>query len=92
MSCHDFVKSHRSFIISPVFSLSTVKRALETTDSIPAQFKGAAYEVFSGNLKALMGKDFASIPDMNLQIGFSNGELQDSVFNPDIMKRLNLHI
>jgi len=29
---------------------------------------------------------------MNLQFGFSNGELQDSVFNPDIMRRLNLHI
>lgn len=68
-------------------ALDVYKKALETTDSIPAQFKGAAYDVFSGNLKALMGKDFASIPDMNLEIGFSNGELQDSVFNPDIMRR-----
>lgn len=51
-------------------ALDVYKKALETTDSIPAQFKGAAFEVFSGNLKTLMGKDFASIPDMNLQIGF----------------------
>lgn len=73
-------------------ALDVYKKALETTDSVPSQFKGAAYEVFSGNLKTLMGKDFASIPDMNLQIGFSNGELQDSVFNSDIMRRLNLHV
>ncbi len=39
-----------------------------------------------------MEKEFATILDMNLRIGFSNGELQDSVFNTDIMKRLNSHI
>ena len=65
---------------------------METTNSIQTQFKGAAFEFFSGNLQALMAKDFASIPDMNLQIGFSNGELQDNVFNPNIIKGINLHI
>ena len=73
-------------------ALDVYKKALETTDRIPAQFKGAAFEVFAGNLHTLMGKDFASIPDMILQIGFSNGELQDNVFNSDIMRRLNTHI
>lgn len=73
-------------------ALDVYKKALETTDSIPSQFKKVAFEVFSSNLNALMEKEFATIPDMNLQIGFSNGELQDSIFNTDIVKRLNSHI
>ncbi len=73
-------------------ALDVYKAALKTTDTVPAQFKGVAYEVFSGNLQALMGKNFASIPDLVLKIGFSNGELQDSVFNSDIAKGLNLYV
>ena len=48
--------------------------------------------MFSGNLQTLMEKDFVSIPDMNLQIGFTNGELQDDLYNPDIMRSFNWHI
>lgn len=73
-------------------ALAVYEKALETTNRVPSQFKGTALEVFSGNLQVLMGKEFASIPDMNLQIGFSNGELQDSVFNPKIMGRLDLQV
>lgn len=73
-------------------ALDVYKKALETTDNILSQFKKVAFEVFSSNLNALMEKEFATIPDMNLQIGFSNGELQDSIFNTDIVKRLNSHI
>lgn len=86
-TCGNMNDPHLDGPVKGSTALDVYKKALETTDSIPAQFKGAAYDVFSGNLKALMGKDFASIPDMNLEIGFSNGELQDSVFNPDIMRR-----
>jgi len=73
-------------------ALDVYKAALKATDIVPAQFKGVAYEVFSGNLQALMGKSFANISDLVLQIGFSNGELQDSVFNPAVMKGLDISI
>ena len=73
-------------------ALDVYKEALKTTNNIPAQYKGAAFEVFSGNLQTLMSKDFANIPDMILQIGFSNGKLQDNVFNPALIKGLNLYV
>lgn len=73
-------------------ALDVYKAALETADSVPARFKGAALAVFSGNLQTLMSKDFANIPDLNLQIGFSNGKLQDNIFNPTIIKNLNLYV
>ena len=73
-------------------ALDVYKQALKTTNSVPAQFKGVAYDVFSGNLQSLMGKNFSNIPDLILKIGFSNGELQDNVFNPNIIKGVNLHI
>lgn len=73
-------------------ALNVYEKALGTTDRVPSQFKMAAFELFSGNLQILMEKEFANIPDMNLQIGFSNGELQDSVFNPKIMRRLDLQV
>lgn len=73
-------------------ALDVYKEALKTTDSVPAQFKGVVLEMFSDNLKTLMSKNFANIPDLVLQIGFSNGELQDSVFNSAITKGLNLYV
>jgi len=73
-------------------ALDVYKAALKTTDIVPAQFKGVALEVFSGNLQTLMGKGFANIPDLVLQIGFSNGELRDSIFNPTITKGLDISI
>ena len=72
-------------------ALDVYKEALKSTDSVPAQFKGVVLEMFSDNLKTLMNKNFANIPDLVLQIGFSNGELQDSVFNSSIVKGLNLY-
>jgi len=73
-------------------ALDVYKEALKTTDSVPAQFKGVVYEMFSDSLQSLMGKSFSDIPDLILQIGFSNGELQDSVFNPNVTKRLDTSI
>lgn len=73
-------------------ALDVYEKALETTNNIPTQFKGAALEIFSGNLQTLMSKDFANIPDMVLQIGFSNGELEDNVFNPALIKSVNLYV
>lgn len=73
-------------------ALDVYEKALETTNNIPTQFKDAALEVFSGNLQTLMSKDFANIPDMVLQIGFSNGELEDNVFNPALIKSVNLYV
>lgn len=73
-------------------ALEVYKAALKTSDSVPARFKWAALEVFSDGLGALMGKDFAAIPDLVLKIGFSNGKLVDSVFNPDVMKGLDISI
>lgn len=73
-------------------ALDVYKAAIKTTDSVPAQFKGVALEVFSGNLQTLMGKNFANIPDLVLQIGFSNGALRDSICNPAIAKGLDLSI
>jgi len=73
-------------------ALDVYKAALKTTDSVPAQFKGVVLEVFSGNLQNLMGKGFANIPDLVLQIGFSNGELQNNIFNPAITKGLDISV
>lgn len=73
-------------------ALDVYKAALKTTDSVPAQFKGVVLEVFSGNLQTLMNKDFDNIPDLVLQIGFSNGELNDGIFNPVVTKGLDISV
>lgn len=70
--------------------LDIYKKALEATNRVPANFKGAALEVFTDKMMKLHNEDFASIPDMNLMIGFSDGKLQDSVFNSAIMRGLDI--
>lgn len=65
-------------------ALEVYLKALETTDEVPALYKGDAYNTFAENLKKLLSKDYVSIPDMYLSIGYCNGELYD-VAKEDIM-------
>ena len=67
-------------------ALTVYTEALKTTDRVPAAFKDAAAAFFAGNLQTFRGKDFAAIPELELRVGFAHGELQDNVFNPEIMK------
>lgn len=71
-------------------ALDVYKEALQTTDRVPARFKGAAFDTFAKNINNLMDKDFTAIPDLNIQIGFSHGKLHESLSNASIIKGLNV--
>ena len=64
--------------------LDIYREALKTSDAVPAQFKGTAYNVFEENIKKLLAEGFYRIPDLNLRIGYKDGMLQD-LPNEDIM-------
>lgn len=64
--------------------LDVYREALKTSNAVPAQFKGAAYNVFEENIKKLLAEGFYNIPDLNLSIGYKDGMLQD-LSNADIM-------
>ena len=64
--------------------MDVYREALKTSDAVPAQFKGAAYNVFEENIKKLLAEGFYRIPDLNLSIGYQDGMLQD-LPNADIM-------
>jgi hypothetical protein len=64
--------------------LDVYREALKTSDAVPAQFKGTAYNVFEENIKKLLAEGFYRIPDLNLRIGYKDGMLQD-LPNEDIM-------
>ncbi len=64
--------------------LDVYREALKTSDAVPAQFKGTAYNVFEENIKKLLAEGFYRIPDLNLSIGYKDGMLQD-LSNVDIM-------
>ena len=64
--------------------LDVYREALKTSDAVPAQFKGTAYNVFEENIKKLLAEGFYRIPDLNLSIGYKDGMLQD-LSNADIM-------
>ncbi len=64
--------------------LDIYREALKTSDAVPAQFKGTAYNVFEENIKKLLAEGFYRIPDLNLSIGYKDGMLQD-LPNEDIM-------
>ena len=64
--------------------LDIYREALKTSDAVPAQFKGTAYNVFEENIKKLLAEGFYRIPDLNLRIGYKDGILQD-LPNEDIM-------
>ncbi len=64
--------------------LDVYREALMTSDAVPAQFKGTAYNVFEENIKKLLAEGFYRIPDLNLRIGYKDGMLQD-LPNEDIM-------
>lgn len=57
--------------------LDVYREALKTSDAVPAQFKGTAYDVFEENINKLLKEDYCSIPDLNLSIGYKDGMLQD---------------
>ena len=64
--------------------LDVYREALKTSDAVPAQFKGTAYNVFEENIKKLLAEGFYRIPDLNLRVGYKDGILQD-LPNEDIM-------
>ncbi len=64
--------------------LDIYREALKTSDAVPAQFKGTAYNVFEENIKKLLAEGFYRIPDLNLRVGYKDGILQD-LSNEDIM-------
>lgn len=64
--------------------LDVYREALKTSDAVPARFKGAAYSVFEENIRKLLAEGYYSIPDLNLNIGYKDGMLQD-LSNEDIM-------
>ena len=64
--------------------LDIYREVLKTSDAVPAQFKGTAYNVFEENIKKLLAEGFYRIPDLNLSIGYKDGMLQD-LPNEDIM-------
>ena len=64
--------------------LDIYREALKTSDAVPAQFKGTAYNVFEENIKKLLAEGFYRIPDLNLRVGYKDGILQD-LPNEDIM-------
>ena len=64
--------------------LDVYREALKTSDAVPAQFKGTAYNVFEENIRKLLAEGFYRIPDLNLRIGYKDGMLQD-LPNEDIM-------
>lgn len=71
-------------------ALDLYEEALKTTDRVPKEFKGADFEVFKSNVGKFANKDFATIPELNIQIGFRNGEIDDSIFNPAVVKGLDI--
>lgn len=93
LNLRDFSQTKSGFINSDgKNALEIYKNALKTTSKVPAEFKGAVYEIFAGQLDKLKNTDFSAIPDMRLMIGYSEGKLQDSVFNNDIVKKLNVSV
>lgn len=71
-------------------ALDLYEEGLKITDRVPSQFKGVDYDVFKSNLGKFAGKNFATIPELNMQIGFRNGAIDDSTFNPAVVKGLDI--
>ena len=55
--------------------LDIYREALKTSDAVPAQFKGTAYNVFEENIRKLLAEGFYRIPDLNLRVGYKDGML-----------------
>lgn len=74
----DFVSTEEGFVNADGENILDVyKNALIDTDTVPAKYKSAAYEIFEGYISKLAGKDVNSISDLELTIGFSGGSLYD---------------
>lgn len=70
-------------------ALDLYREALKTTSNVPAEYKGVAYDLFSEKI-ALLGENFANIPEMHLSIAFENEQLQDNAFDAAIMKKVDI--
>lgn len=70
-------------------ALDLYREALKTTSNVPAEYKGVAYDLFSEKI-ALLGENFANIPEMYLSIAFENEQLQDNAFDAAIMKKVDI--
>ncbi|MCM1286973.1 MAG: DUF4885 domain-containing protein [Clostridium sp.] len=57
--------------------LDIFKKSIKEASKVPAEFKGAAYDVFEEYIKQITATDVNSIDDMYLSIGFENGQLKD---------------
>ena len=65
-------------------ALDVYKNALKTSDAVPTQYKGDAFNYFASKIENLISSNFANIPDLNLTIGYANGSLYDMA-NQNIM-------
>ncbi|MCM1512064.1 MAG: DUF4885 domain-containing protein [Oxalobacter formigenes] len=70
-------------------ALDLYREGLKTTGSVPAAYKGVAYDLFAEKI-TLLGENFANIPEMNLSIDFANGQLQDTAFDAAITKKVDV--
>lgn len=70
-------------------ALDLYREALKTGNSVPAAYKGVAYDLFAEKI-ALLGENFDNIPEMTLSIAFENGQLQDSAFEAAVMKKVDV--
>ncbi|HHX60276.1 MAG TPA: DUF4885 family protein [Epulopiscium sp.] len=72
--------------------LDVYREALKESTAIPTEYKGDAYNYFAEQLEKLLAKDFFSIPDLNLSIGYKDGALYN-LTNEDLMKsRFNISV
>ena len=70
-------------------ALDLYREGLKTTGSVPAAYKGVAYDLFAEKI-TLLGENFANIPEMPLSIDFENGQLQDTAFDAAITKKVDI--
>ena len=72
--------------------LDVYREALKESTAVPTQYKGVAYNHFAEQLEKLLAKDFLSIPDMNLSIGYKDGLLYN-LANENLMEsRFNFSV
>ncbi|HHX62652.1 MAG TPA: DUF4885 family protein [Epulopiscium sp.] len=72
--------------------LDVYREALKESTAIPTEYKGDAYNYFAEQIEELLAKDFFSIPDLNLSIGYKDGLLYD-LANENLMEsRFNFSV
>ena len=72
--------------------LDVYRQALKESTAIPTEYKGDAYNYFAEQIEELLAKDFFSIPDLNLSIGYKDGALYN-LTNENLMEsRFNFSV